>query len=63
MSKSFKKNRIVKDHTKGMEKLANHRVRAKLKSGDELPITGSLYKKCFVVMIFLITNLYVLVKL
>lgn len=46
MSRSFKKSKIVKDSTKGMKRLANHRVRSYFKSGKEIS-SGKSYRKVF----------------
>jgi hypothetical protein len=42
MSRSFKKEKIVKDHNKGMKQFANKKVRC----SDDIP-SGNSYKKVF----------------
>ena len=44
MSRSFRKNVYIKDHNYGMKKLANKRLRAKLRFGEEIA-SSAAYKK------------------
>jgi hypothetical protein len=46
MSRSFRKNVYIKDHNDGMKKMANKRLRAKLRAGEEIADNGG-YKKHF----------------
>lgn len=43
MSRSYKKNPIIKDNTRGMKKVANRKVRRT----KDIPLKGTAYKKAF----------------
>lgn len=47
MSRSYKKSPVVKDHTKGAKKIANRRVRAKLKQNPDAIGQNGSYKKVY----------------
>lgn len=47
MSRSYKKSPVVKDHNKGAKKIANRRVRAKLKQNPDAIGQNGKYKKAY----------------